>query len=88
MYVCGPTLDQVCVGWISLKDSLRDQFRFGDASCQFAVEELSCSSGMPCEVCGAGQVHLDSLLALFLIGLLARVAAFVALIFTNRDKQV
>lgn len=59
-------IDQVCLGWISVKDSLRQQFEFGDASCSFAVEERSCytaesPSGISCDVCGAGQIHLDSL---------------------------
>lgn len=86
-------IDQVCLGWISLKDSLVQQFQFGNPACSFHAEEKSCytdtnPSGIPCEVCGAGQIHLDSLGALVSIGLAARAIAFAALCFTNREKQV
>jgi hypothetical protein len=79
--------DQICLGLTSMKDSLRDNFQFGSATCSFAAADNLCTD-LPCEVCGAGQVHMDSIGALFLIGLLSRVAAFLALVFTNRHKQV
>merc|ERR1719152_645258 len=78
--------DQICLGLSSMKDSLRGKFRFGSANCSFAAPENLCSE-LPCEVCGAGEVHLDSIFALFAIGLVARVAAFLALVYTNRHKQ-
>ena len=55
-------------------------------SLQFLLENLC--SALPCEVCGAGLVHMESIGALFALGLVARVAAFLALVFTNRHKQV
>ena len=79
--------DQICLGLTSMKDSLRDKFLFGPADCSFAAEENLCST-LPCEVCDAGLVHMDSIGALFWLGLVARVGALVALIFTNRHKQV
>jgi hypothetical protein len=79
--------DQICLGLTSMKDSLREKFRFGAADCSFAAEENLCSA-LPCEVCGAGLVHMESIGALFALGLVARVAAFLALVFTNRHKQV
>ena len=66
---------------------LRDKFQFGSADCSFAAEDNLCTD-LPCEVCGAGEVHMDSIAALIMIGFLSRVAAFFALVFTNRHKQV
>eukprot|EP01050_Picozoa_sp_SAG11_P015626 SAG11_NODE_2047_length_3884_cov_1.573844_8_plen_75_part_00 len=43
---------------------------------------------LPCQKCGAGHVDMDSILYLFAIGFVARLGAFLALVFTNRHKQV
>lgn len=79
--------DQICLGQTSMKDSLRDKFQFGPADCSFRDAENLCSA-LPCEKCGAGLVHMNSIGALFAIGLVARAAAFLAMVFTNRHKQV
>ena len=76
------------VGWVSMKDQIRDTYDWGPL----------CGPGHPlCDVDEAGVQHpggpsghipQNSLLGMFAIGMLSRIACFAALVGTNRHKQV
>ena len=75
-------LDQACMEWVSIKDSMRFTYDWGP-SCPGA---LCGEDGVSGDV--GWRIPHSSMWGMFAIGLVARVACFLALVGTNRDKQV
>jgi ABC-type multidrug transport system ATPase subunit len=75
-------LDQACMGWVSIKDSIRYTYDLGPA-CPGPLCEEGGVSGPP-----GGHIPSSAMWGMFFIGIFARVACFVALVATNRHKQI